>query len=50
MKSIQFLPCFTAEGAFDALAGGQFASTFGPGMTRFGLGLCVLDQAEDITT
>ena len=50
MKSMQLLPRFTAERAFDALAGGQFASTFGPGMTRFGLGLCVLDQAEDITT
>ena len=50
MKSMQLLPRFPAERAFDALAGGQFASTFGPGMTRFGLGLCVLDQAEDITT
>ena len=48
MKSMQLLPRFAAERAFYALAGGQFASTVGPGMTRFGLGLCALDQAEDI--
>ena len=47
MKSIQFLRLFGAERAFYALAGGQFASTVGAGMTCFGLGLCVLYQAED---
>ena len=42
------LPRFTAERAFYALAGGQFVSTIGSGMTRFGLGLWVLDQTGDI--
>lgn len=44
------LPRFTAERAFYALAGGQFVSTIGSGMTRFGLGLWVLDQTGDIAS
>jgi len=42
------LPRFVAERAFYALAGGQFVSTIGSGMTRFGLGLWVLDQTGDV--
>ncbi|MDE2670113.1 MAG: MFS transporter [Chloroflexota bacterium] len=38
---------FTAHRAFFALAGGQLVSTLGSGMTRFGLGLWVLDQTGD---
>ena len=42
------LPRFTGAGAFYALAGGQFVSTIGSGMTRFALGLWVLDQTGDV--
>ena len=38
---------FRAQRAFFALAGGQLVSTLGSGMTRFGLGLWVLDQTGD---
>ncbi|MYH49008.1 MAG: MFS transporter [Gammaproteobacteria bacterium] len=38
---------FTDHRAFFALAGGQLVSTLGSGMTRFGLGLWVLDQTGD---
>ena len=41
-------PRFVAERAFYALAGGQLVSTIGSGMTRFGLGLWVLDQTGDV--
>ena len=41
------MPRFAAERAFFALAGGQLVSTLGSGMTRFGLGLWVLDQTGD---
>lgn len=42
------IPRFAAERAFYALAGGQLVSTIGSGMTRFGLGLWVLDQTGDV--
>ena len=47
-KMIGRLPRFAGERAFYALAGGQFVSTIGSGMTRFGLGLWVLDRTGDI--
>lgn len=49
-RRMSSLPRFTAERAFYALAGGQFVSTIGSGMTRFGLGLWVLDQTGDIAS
>ena len=45
---IHLLPRFAGERAFYALAGGQFVSTIGSGMTRFGLGLWVLDRTGDV--
>ena len=39
---------FTAERAFYAIAAGQIVSTIGSGMTRFSLGLWVLDQTGDV--
>ncbi len=42
------IPRFVAERAFYALAAGQLVSTIGSGMTRFGLGLWVLDQTGDV--
>ena len=39
---------FTAERAFYAIAAGQIVSTVGSGMTRFSLGLWVLDQTGDV--
>ncbi len=42
------LPRFTAERAFHAIAAGQIVSTIGSGMTRFGLGLWVLDQTGNV--
>ena len=42
------LPRFTAERAFYAIAAGQIVSTIGSGMTRFGLGLWVLDRTGDL--
>ena len=39
---------FTAERAFYAIAAGQIVSTIGSGMTRFGLGLWVLDRTGDV--
>ena len=42
------LPRFTAERAFYAMAAGQIVSTIGSGMTRFGLGLWVLDRTGDV--
>ena len=47
MKLMQLLPLFAAERAFYARVGGQLDSIVGAGMTRFGLGLCVLDQSGD---
>lgn len=44
---MQRVPRFAGEGAFFALAGGQLVSTIGSGMTRFGLGLWVLDRTGD---
>ncbi|MXY44194.1 MAG: MFS transporter [Dehalococcoidia bacterium] len=46
---IHLSPRFAGERAFYALAGGQFVSTIGSGMTRFGLGLWVLDRTGDVT-
>ena len=46
---IHLSPRFVGERAFYALAGGQFVSTIGSGMTRFGLGLWVLDRTGDVT-
>ena len=48
MKSMQFCGASPLSECSTLLRGGQFASTVGPGMTRFGLGLCVLDQTGDI--
>lgn len=45
---VRVTPRFAGERAFYALAGGQFVSTIGSGMTRFGLGLWVLDRTGDI--
>ena len=42
------LPRFAAERAFYAIAAGQIVSTIGSGMTRFGLGLWVLDRTGDV--
>ena len=39
---------FTAERAFYAIAAGQIVSTIGSGMTRFSLGLWVLDRTGDV--